>query len=180
MRLRDRYGNQTAGDDLRLLRRTTSETAHSLRNDAPAPGLNLCHAHTRTAINPPADVGQLRLAQLSPHRLAQVRKSPSHLASPPPPSPSARDEALSPDHRHTALPSTADDVLACANEPHPFDQLRSHCCPYPFLQPHPASKLIIPTGCTKKVTGSQDDDSVGELTERRPLCGSWGVSLHRA
>jgi hypothetical protein len=28
---------------------------------------------------------------------------------------------------------------------------------------------------SKKVTNSQDDDSVGELTERRPLCGSRGA-----
>src|ERR1700678_965597 len=150
MRLRDRYGNQTAGDDLRLLRRTASETAHSLRSDAPAPGLNLCHAHTRTAINPPADVGRLHLGPLPLRGLGSAHRNHSRPASPPGPSPRAPDEALSLDHPRTELPSPADDVQAYADEPLLFAQLRSHCCPYLFLQLHPGNKTDLSTRTHQK------------------------------
>src|SRR5277367_4012706 len=159
MHLRDRNGSHSAGGDLRLPRRTTSETAHSLRIDAPTPALNLCLAHTRTAINPPGVVGRLHLGPLSPHGLGWAHKNHSRPAFPPTPSLFAQDEALSLGHPRTAPPSPADDVLAYANEPHPSAPLRSLGCPYLFLHPHPDNKQIYPEGRTKKVTTSDRSEA---------------------
>src|SRR6202030_2683076 len=173
MRLRDRNESHSADDDLRLHRRTSSETEHSLRIDAPTPGLNLCRARTRTAINLPADVGRLHLGPLPPHGHGSAHKNHLRPAAPPRPSLCAQDAALSLNHLHTALPSPADDVLACAAEPHPSALLRSRCCPYFFLHPHPGNKPIYPTGRTKKVTTS-DRTRISYFTAltSNHLCGS--------
>jgi hypothetical protein len=37
------------------------------------------------------------------------------------------------------------------------------------------TQRLLTMNRSKKVTTSQDDDFVGELTERRPLCGSRGT-----
>src|ERR1700682_2024338 len=135
MRLRDRKESHSADDDLRLHRRTSSQAEHSLRIDAPTPGLTLCRAPTRTAINPPADVGRLHLGPLLPHGHGSAHKNHLRPTGPPRPLRRAPDGGLSLNHLHTALPSPADDVLACAGEPHPSALLRSRCCPYFFLHP---------------------------------------------
>ena len=74
-------------------------------------------------------------------------------------------------YRHTALPSPADDVPACADEPHLSDLLRSRCRPYLFLLPQPANNTIYPTKRTKKVTTSERSRPV-------PACRGRDIQLY--
>src|SRR5271156_2760526 len=156
MRLRDRYGNHSAGDDLRLPRHTTSGTADSLHSDAPALAPNLSRAHTHTAINPPADEDRSHYDQLSPHGLGSACKNRSRPASPPPPSPYVLDDPRPPNHLCNAVKEKADDALLYVDAPHPFDRLPlPGCCPCLFLQLDPTNRPIYSEQCTKKVTTSE-------------------------
>src|ERR1700692_661877 len=156
MRRRDRCESRKANDDSLSLRRTTSGTARSLRSDALTHAQIQSHGYTHTAINPPANADRSHHVPLDPLGHESARKNHSPPAFPLPPSPSAPDEALPPDHQCNAVPSTAEDVLPCADAPLSSpEHLLLRCCPCLFIQLHPPHQSICWGGCTKKVTASE-------------------------
>src|ERR1700751_4776533 len=166
MRQRDRCESRKASDDSPSLRRTTSGTVRSLRSDALTHAQIQSHAYTHTAINPPASADRSHHDPLAPRGQASARKNHSPPAFPLPPSPCPPDEALPPDRQCSAVPSTAEDVLPCADEPLSSPEyLLPRRCPCLFIQPHPPNQAICSLACTKKVTGSE---------RSRGICSSFG------
>ena len=168
MRRRDRCESRKANDDSLSLRRTTSGMARSLCSDALTLAQIQSLAYTHTAINPPANADRSHHVPLAPLGHESARKNHSPPAFPLPPSPCAPDEALSPDHQCNAVPSTAEDVLPCADAPLSSpEHLLLHCCPCLFIQLHPHNQSILFGGCTKKVTASERSASqIYRVTQR--------------